>query len=209
MFVRTCGGSWPSRPWPINDSCLSTTCGPAAISSSLISSVAGRPMAAWWFSGARMADFHAWACRSRAKWARPWSVIVGNAACASISSSSRAVPAGIDIIVVARVADVDLAQAKTSLVELAGRVASQLAKGHDERLGRLGSAVAWLAAELLILMVRMYQVVLSPILGGHCRYEPRAAYFIGAVRKYGPWRSVRGALRSAAAIPGTRRLRSA
>lgn len=38
-------------------------------------------------------------------------------------------PAGIDIIVVARVADVDLAQAKTSLVELAGRVASQLAKG--------------------------------------------------------------------------------
>lgn len=64
-------------------------------------------------------------------------------------------------------------------------------------LGRLGSAVAWLAAELLILMVRMYQVVLSPILGGHCRYEPTcSAYFIGAVRKYGPWRGAwRGALR--------------
>lgn len=38
-------------------------------------------------------------------------------------------PAGIDVIVVARDAEIDLAQAKASLAELTRRVASQLAKG--------------------------------------------------------------------------------
>jgi putative membrane protein insertion efficiency factor len=42
---------------------------------------------------------------------------------------------------------------------------------------------------LLILFVRVYQVVLSPLLGGSCRFNPScSAYFIEAVRKYGPWR---------------------
>jgi putative membrane protein insertion efficiency factor len=41
----------------------------------------------------------------------------------------------------------------------------------------------------LILFVRVYQVVLSPLLGGSCRFNPScSAYFIEAVRKYGPWR---------------------
>lgn len=64
-------------------------------------------------------------------------------------------------------------------------------------LRRIGSAVAWLATESLILMVRMYQVILSPILGGHCRYEPTCSvYFIEALRKYGPWKGAwRGVLR--------------
>lgn len=64
-------------------------------------------------------------------------------------------------------------------------------------LRRIGSAIAWLAAESLILMVRMYQVILGPILGGHCRYEPTCSvYFIEAVRKHGPWRGAwRGVLR--------------
>jgi uncharacterized protein len=50
---------------------------------------------------------------------------------------------------------------------------------------------AWrLAASLpgrgLILMVRLYQVTLSPIVGRHCRYMPTCSeYFIEAVRKYG------------------------
>jgi uncharacterized protein len=48
-----------------------------------------------------------------------------------------------------------------------------------------------LSAWTLILLVRFYQVVLGPILGGHCRFEPSCSvYFIGAVEKYGP---VRGA----------------
>ncbi len=42
---------------------------------------------------------------------------------------------------------------------------------------------------LLISAVRAYQVVLSPLLGGGCRFEPScSAYFIEAVQKYGPWR---------------------
>jgi putative membrane protein insertion efficiency factor len=41
-------------------------------------------------------------------------------------------------------------------------------------------------AALLIRMVRLYQFFLSPIMGGHCRFEPScSAYFIEAVRKYG------------------------
>lgn len=41
----------------------------------------------------------------------------------------------------------------------------------------------------LILAVRAYQIVLSPLLGGACRFTPScSAYFIEAVQKYGPWR---------------------
>ena len=50
-----------------------------------------------------------------------------------------------------------------------------------------------LPANLLIMMVRLYQVLLSPLLGAHCRFEPTcSAYFIEAVRKYG---AIRGGLR--------------
>ncbi|MBX7073215.1 MAG: membrane protein insertion efficiency factor YidD [Pirellulales bacterium] len=46
-------------------------------------------------------------------------------------------------------------------------------------------AISW----LLILMVRLYQATLSPLLGGHCRFEPSCShYFIQAVEKHGPWR---------------------
>lgn len=42
---------------------------------------------------------------------------------------------------------------------------------------------------VLIGMVRLYQMTLSPLLGGHCRYWPTCSqYFIDAVRKYGPLR---------------------
>ena len=40
----------------------------------------------------------------------------------------------------------------------------------------------------LLLMIRVYQVTLSPLLGGHCRYEPTcSAYAIEAVKEHGPW----------------------
>ena len=43
-----------------------------------------------------------------------------------------------------------------------------------------------LPGEALILLVRVYQYTLSPIVGRHCRFEPTCSnYFIGAVRKYG------------------------
>ena len=50
-------------------------------------------------------------------------------------------------------------------------------------------AIRATAAWLLIVAVRAYQITLSPILGGHCRFEPSCSkYFILAVQKYGPWR---------------------
>lgn len=41
----------------------------------------------------------------------------------------------------------------------------------------------------LIGLVRLYQIFLSPIFGGQCRFRPTCShYFIGALRKYGLWR---------------------
>ncbi len=49
--------------------------------------------------------------------------------------------------------------------------------------------VARLVGECLILAVRGYQVMLSPLLGGSCKFTPSCSeYFIQAVRKYGPCR---------------------
>ena len=41
---------------------------------------------------------------------------------------------------------------------------------------------------LLIVLVRLYQVTLSPLLGNSCRFEPScSAYFIEAVQHHGAW----------------------
>jgi putative membrane protein insertion efficiency factor len=45
---------------------------------------------------------------------------------------------------------------------------------------------------LLVLLVRLYQLVLSPFLGGHCRFEPSCSqYFIEAVEVHGAFRGTR------------------
>lgn len=53
-------------------------------------------------------------------------------------------------------------------------------------------------AELLILVIRLYQVTLSPLLslcGPVCRFEPSCSrYMIGALRKYGPIHGTRKGL---------------
>lgn len=50
-----------------------------------------------------------------------------------------------------------------------------------------------LLARCFILLVRFYQVGISPLLGNNCRFYPSCSeYFILAVRKYG---ALRGALR--------------
>jgi putative membrane protein insertion efficiency factor len=42
---------------------------------------------------------------------------------------------------------------------------------------------------LLVLLVRGYQVSLSPLLGPSCRYFPTcSAYAVEALEKYGAWR---------------------
>lgn len=55
-----------------------------------------------------------------------------------------------------------------------------------------------LPAWMLIGVVRAYQVLLSPVVGQQCRFQPTCSrYFIGAVQKYG---AVRGALKGLARI---------
>ena len=62
------------------------------------------------------------------------------------------------------------------------------------------AAVVGLPSWLLIATVRLYQTLLSPLLGRNCRFTPSCSnYFIQAVRKYGAlsgaargiWRIVR------------------
>ncbi len=57
-----------------------------------------------------------------------------------------------------------------------------------------------LLADLIVSMVRLYQMTLSPIIGHQCRFVPSCSvYFIEAVRKKGPlvgtlkgiWRIIR------------------
>lgn len=53
--------------------------------------------------------------------------------------------------------------------------------------------LARLPSDVLIGLVRLYQIFLSPIFGRWCRFQPTCSnYFILAVRKYG---AVRGSLR--------------
>ena len=55
----------------------------------------------------------------------------------------------------------------------------------------LGSRPQGLVARLLVLGVRGYQIALSPMLGGQCRYYPTcSAYGIEAVEKHGALRGV-------------------
>jgi len=62
-------------------------------------------------------------------------------------------------------------------------------------LRRIGGLLLGIPSGALILVVRAYQILLSPVLGRHCRFEPTCSqYFIEAVRKYG---AVRGAWRGA------------
>ena len=54
-------------------------------------------------------------------------------------------------------------------------------------------AIVKLPSYLMIGLVRLYQMLLSPLLGRNCRFTPTcSAYFIEAVKKYG---AVRGALK--------------
>jgi putative membrane protein insertion efficiency factor len=60
-----------------------------------------------------------------------------------------------------------------------------------------------LLVRFLVLVVRIYQICISPWLGANCRYEPSCSnYMILAVRKYGPLRgSWRGICRIARCHP--------
>lgn len=64
-----------------------------------------------------------------------------------------------------------------------------------------------LPALALIGLVRMYQILLSPIFGRQCRFQPTCShYFIGAVKKHGAiiggWRGVKRICRCHPFHPG-------
>jgi len=60
-------------------------------------------------------------------------------------------------------------------------------------LRRIWGWLLRLPALVLIAVVRVYQIVLSPIFGRQCRFHPTcSAYFIESVRKHG---AIRGSLR--------------
>lgn len=55
-------------------------------------------------------------------------------------------------------------------------------------------------AQVLLLFVRLYQVTLGPVMGGHCRFHPSCSnYAIEALRRHGAlrgsWLTVRRLLR--------------
>ncbi len=46
-------------------------------------------------------------------------------------------------------------------------------------------------SSFMILMVRMYQYLLSPLLGSNCRHSPTcSAYTIEAIKVWGPFRGI-------------------
>jgi putative membrane protein insertion efficiency factor len=60
-------------------------------------------------------------------------------------------------------------------------------------MNRLAKSIWNIPGGLLIAAVRLYQWILSPLLGQVCRFEPNcSSYFILAVQKHG---AVRGTLR--------------
>ena len=44
-------------------------------------------------------------------------------------------------------------------------------------------------SSFFIFLIKGYQVLLSPFLGGHCRYQPSCSHYgIEAIRKHGPFK---------------------
>jgi len=49
--------------------------------------------------------------------------------------------------------------------------------------------IARFASFLIRALVLVYRGTLSPLIGGHCRFQPTCSqYMLDAVKKYGPWK---------------------
>ena len=56
---------------------------------------------------------------------------------------------------------------------------------------RIARGIGWAIGETLILLIRVYQITISPLIGPACRFHPSCSrYTIEAVRKYGVIRGV-------------------
>ncbi len=66
---------------------------------------------------------------------------------------------------------------------------AEVAPAPAEVPARRPGIISRIAESALLLLIRGYQVTLSPFLGGHCRYEPTCSlYAIEAIQEHGPWR---------------------
>ena len=54
---------------------------------------------------------------------------------------------------------------------------------------RIAGFVRGLLKQIIILLIRGYQIFISPIMPGKCRFYPTCStYFVQAVEKYGPFK---------------------
>ncbi|MEX8547044.1 MAG: membrane protein insertion efficiency factor YidD [Mucilaginibacter sp.] len=56
-------------------------------------------------------------------------------------------------------------------------------------MNAVGRFLRQLISGFFLLLIRLYQILLSPILGASCRYTPTCSqYGMEAIRKYGPFK---------------------
>lgn len=54
---------------------------------------------------------------------------------------------------------------------------------------KLFDFIRFLFQNLFLLLIRVYQIFISPLLGSNCRYTPTCSqYGIEAIKKYGPFK---------------------
>ena len=71
---------------------------------------------------------------------------------------------------------------------------------YGEFINLIRRSLSSVISRTLILLVRIYQITLSPIVGRCCRYQPTcSSYFIDAVQQHGPgsgtWMGIKRILR--------------
>ena len=72
---------------------------------------------------------------------------------------------------------------------------------------RVSGACGFVFSRILMLLIRGYQLGISPLLGPQCRYRPKcSAYAYEAIKKYGPlkgsWLALKRILRCHPGYPG-------
>lgn len=51
------------------------------------------------------------------------------------------------------------------------------------------NVVKWIISKLFVVIIRIYQLSISPFLGANCRYTPTCSqYSIEAIEKHGPFK---------------------
>ncbi|MBK6609906.1 MAG: membrane protein insertion efficiency factor YidD [Sphingobacteriales bacterium] len=63
-------------------------------------------------------------------------------------------------------------------------------------INQLFKPINWLLSSIFLLLIKVYQLFISPLLGPSCRYTPTCSrYAAQAIKKYGPFKGGFMALR--------------